>query len=81
MTACFILVNGSGGSPRSLAHLRLGQTSLTPNLGQPPTKHSVQLLKLRLLVRHSLADERILQIEHPLIKPVRTLTSSLVISY
>jgi len=61
--------------------LRLRQTSFTPNPGQPPTKHSVQLIKLRLLVHDGLADKRILQIELQLIKPVRILTSPLVISY
>ena len=61
--------------------LRLGQTSLRPNPGQPPTRHSVKLVRPRLLVHHGLADKTILQIELQFIKPVRTLTSSLVISY
>jgi hypothetical protein len=68
MTACFIRVNGSGGSSCSAAHESslaiafLRQTGLTPNPCQPPTKDSVQLIQLRLLVHHGLADRRILQI-------------------
>ena len=69
------------GAAQPDGQLHLGQTSFTPNLGQPPTKHSVQLIKLRLPVHHGLADMTILQIELQLIKPVRILTWSLVTSY
>jgi hypothetical protein len=61
--------------------LLLGQTSLPPNPGQPPTKHSAQLIQLRLLVHHAPADKEILQIVHQPIKPILILTSSLVVSY
>ena len=83
-----VLLLGAASTGRAQApatqpggQLRLGQASLTPNLGQPPTKHSVQLIKLRLPVHHGLADRRILQMERQLIKPVRILTWSLVVSY
>jgi hypothetical protein len=51
------------GATQPGGQLRLRETSLTPNLGQPPTKDSVQLVKLRLLAHHGLADKTILQIE------------------
>ena len=61
--------------------LRLGQTNLTPSLGQPPTEDSVQFVKLRMLAHHGLAGNTILQIEPQRFKPIRVLTYSLVISY